>query len=28
VLEQTPAAEFFRSPRTDAAREFIREETG
>jgi tungstate transport system ATP-binding protein len=28
VLEQTPAAEFFREPRTDAAREFIHEELG
>ncbi|RLJ65171.1 energy-coupling factor ABC transporter ATP-binding protein [Sulfurisoma sediminicola] len=28
LLEQTPAAEFFRQPRTDAAREFIREEIG
>jgi tungstate transport system ATP-binding protein len=28
VLEQTPAAEFFRQPRTAAAREFIHEELG
>ena len=28
VLEQTPAGEFFREPRTAAAREFIHEEIG
>jgi len=28
LLEQTPVVDFFRRPRTEAAREFIREETG
>ena len=27
-IEQSPAAEFFRQPRTETAREFIRDETG